>query len=83
MSLVKNEGGLPISGVILGVKNKLTALEKDFFVMIMNGREGLSYQGAGKSVKHKSAGTIHGMFSSGPCLFAEIMLLSSRSTMDL
>lgn len=51
--------------------------------MIMNGREGLSYQGAGKSVKHKSAETIHGVFFSGPCLFAEIMMLSSRSTMDL
>ena len=49
--------------------------------MIINGREGLSYQGAGKSVKHKSAGTIHGVFS-GPCLFAEIMMLASRSTVD-
>ena len=34
--------------------------------MIMNGREGLSYQGAGKSVKHKGAETIHGVFFSGP-----------------
>lgn len=38
---MKNKGwrGVPISQVILGIKNKRTALEKDFYVMIMNGRE--------------------------------------------
>lgn len=49
---------------------------------IMNSKEGLSYQGAHKLVGHKSTGTIHGVFSDS-CLFGEIMMLSSRSTLNL
>lgn len=73
---------MPISQVTLGIKNKRTALEKDLYVIIMKSREGLSYQGADKSVKHKHAGTIHGVFSSSR-LSGEILMLPSRSTVGL
>lgn len=64
------------------MRNQRTALEKDFYVIIMNGKEGLSYPGTYKSVGHKSAGTVHGVFS-GFCLFGEIMMLSSRNILNL
>lgn len=64
--------------VTLGIKNKCKVLEKGFYVPLMNGKEGLSYQVANKSVGHEHARTVHGVFSS--CLVGEIMMFSSRNT---
>lgn len=71
---------MSISQVTFGIKDKGTTLEKGFYVILMNGKE-LSYQGADTSMGHKSAGTIHGVFS-GSCLFGEIIIHSSRSTLN-
>lgn len=64
-------------------KEQMNSFTDGFFnVIIMSDKEGLSYRGAHKSVGHKSARTIHGVFS-GSCLFREIMMFSLRSTLNL
>lgn len=63
----------------VGIKNKQRALEKDFYVIRVNGKERFGYPGANRSGGQKGAGTIHGVYF-GFCLVGEIMLLPSRST---